>query len=540
MSIATLVVFCTLAGLVAAYMLRPRWRQLRVSMARFLIGLESRESRSLRFVPKAPLTSWSFWRQFLVLVSLLLAVGSLPVPVRLSTVGLWLVLDTSHSLSMRLDGEAAIDRLRREAVDVVERAVRAAGDAGLCIRISSFDVSVRHLWSGSDPAAAADQIDALEPLPRGTDLAVVQSLFDSQPDVDSCAINTIVVVSDLPAPEIRNAGERVLIWRDVGEPTDNVGIVGIDIVRNAATFRVEQIQVLAKSWLGGRPEIALEVLGAVGDEPELAVKAGPWRPDNVRVFTVDAPRAGTYRLELTSPDSLNAYLGDDHAAVDVPQYSGISVDWRVSDDGLVRLLGWERATADATFVVADRLPALAEKPGILVGSGFRDHPMSPVRFFSPHHPLLDGINLDVVEGIAPAAGELPEGFSKVLEGRSGTWVAARSEPRAVLLPGLPKLDETQPEVLSNRLFFNAVRWLLEGHGEAPSVTLMSEDGEVIEAGFDEGRTDRPAQNYGSLEDIGRAGLAPADTPRWYWFVAAAMLLLIVERLLSARGDSRWT
>jgi len=171
-----------LAGLVALYMARPRFRRRTLSAARFLAGLPVRETRRLAWSWHAPVTAPAFWLQLLVLALCLAAVAGAAwratgtAPARL---GVWLLVDTSHGMTTRQDGADRMAAARRgarvraggagfgaaQALDEddpgtgIALAVEAAlADAGM--DASEIDLIVPH-GSGS-PACDADEAAGLE------------------------------------------------------------------------------------------------------------------------------------------------------------------------------------------------------------------------------------------------------------------------------------------------------------------------------------------------------------------------------------------
>ncbi len=89
--------------------------------------------------------------------------------------------------------------------------------------------------------------------------------------------------------------------------------------------------------------------------------------------------------------------------------------------------------------------------------------------------MLNDVNLDVAEqaGIQGLAA-LPDGFLPVLSGEDQKiWIAARAEPPAVYVPGLPVFDDDNLSALSQTIFFNALRELLGQRTFPPLYSLTS-------------------------------------------------------------------
>jgi hypothetical protein len=551
MSAAAWALAGLLAGLVALYMARPRFRRRTLSAARFLAGLPVRDTRRLAWSWSAPLAAPAFWLQLLVLALCLAAVAGAAwratgvAPARL---GVWLLVDTSHGMTTRQDGADRMAAARREALSAVEAVAARAGNAALCFRLSAFDVARRDLLGDADAPAAAAALEDLAPRPAGTDLAVIAAALRAPP-ADGCAVTHAVVVTDRPAPD--PAAAVPVVWRDVSRPAPNLGLTGIAATRDPLTGAVEAVDVTTGAWGGADATPVVAVTGP--DGAAVAVETGPG-PDPSARFVPPAP--GTYVVTLAPG---GAYAGDDRAVVQVPATGRLAVDWRLPDSDWPERLGWAEpgaGEAPGLRVIADPADAGAggdgapAVPTLVVGGGWRPGARTTVGFFAEGHPLLDMVNLDALERAGPVAVPLPDGFAPVLlDSRGGALAAVRDDPPAALVPGLPAAVETgggSAGAVAATLFFDALRLLVGGSHRPIGVAVTTAGGTPVVRPEGEGETGHVPRSRGRIADIApvppgagpvpQAGPAPdgADgRPLWPWLVLAAAAVLAGERALAA-------
>jgi len=533
-----------LAGLVALYMARPRFRRRTLSAARFLAGLPVRETRRLAWSWHAPVTAPAFWLQLLVLALCLAAVAGAAwratgtAPARL---GVWLLVDTSHGMTTRQDGADRMAAARREALAAVDAVAARAEGAALCFRLSAFDVVRRDLLGDADAPAVAAALADLAPRPAGTDLAVVAAALRAPP-ADGCTVTHAVVVTDRAAPD--PAAAVPVVWRDVSRPAPNLGLTGVTAARDPLTGAVEAVGLATGAWGGADAAPTVAVVGP--DGAPVAVETGPG-PDPEARFVPPVP--GTYAVTLAPG---GAYTGDDRAVVEVPATGRLAVDWRLPDSAWPERLGWAAAGAGGApglRVTADPADAAADGDGapvptLVVGGGWRPGGRTAVGFFAEGHPLLDMVNLDALERAGPVAVPLPDGFAPVLlDDRGGALVAVRDEPPAALVPGLPTAAGTAggpADAVAATLFFDALRRLVGGSHRPLEVAVTTADGTPVVRPEGEGETGHVPRSRGRLADIAPvppgAGPVPggaAGRPLWPWLVLAAAAVLAGERALAA-------
>lgn len=527
--VALALLAAVLAALVVLYMSRPRFVRLRLSAARFLTGLPAPRKAGRRLALSAPLTSPPFYLQagvvLLLVVAVVLDMNDVSTRQSQGRIGVWLMVDTSYSMSTHQAGTSRMALAGETALSVLRHVSATAGRGDACVRISAFDLERRDLYAGPiDRANAA--IDGLAPRPFGTDLSLARP-EGPMPD-DGCPPTHLVVISDRPALE---PGTLPLVWLDIAEPVSNVAVEAIEPVRDPLDGQVRTVGVVVAAT-GERPQAQLTLTGPDGSvvarTPVEWPDTGPW------TFRFQPGVPGSYAATV---EPGGAYDGDDVAVFAVKDAGPVRIDWRVAGTERPTLAApWEAGGGTPTLRIAYDLDAGDGVPTLMIGPGLRPGTPSPVDLFLDRHPILDGVNLDLLDqaGMSPAT--LPAGFEPVAAHRDGSvWVAVRDEPRAVYLPALATGGSDGPDRAAVLLTANALRWLL-GERDAPAAPpdWLAVDGTPIAGAQGEAPLPDPPRSTGALDDL-RPGGAQQRVALWPWAVLLAALLLAVERAHGAFG-----
>jgi len=549
--VAAGLVAAALLGIVAAHMVRPS-EELRLSAARFFANLTGQTPPQSRWRLANPLTSMAFWLRLaavgLALAALLAACSSRRgAPTQ--GLGVWLVMDTSASLTAQ-QGDQARWALAQAAADAaLEQADAARGELPLCIRLFSFDLVLSaHGDALSTAASAREAVNRMAPRALGTDLSVVQSWLDTPVPGETCPPTHVVVISDQPAPAWANqaAGNPELVWQDIAQPVDNVGFTGLSALRDPLTGQVAEISVVIQAF--GRVPNGVHLTIRNPADEIIADEPAVWRADQTWRLAFALGEPGQYSLALEPAD---AYQLDDHAAIDLGAATELSVDCRLSDCQWFAGLGWNTTSRPAALAVVSNLEVPEpDIPTLVVGPGYElDQPTQPIRDFREGDPLLADLNFDVVELLGlPSQPGRPD-FLPVLRGANETiWLARRDEPPAVMIPGLPLTVEPGADDSAGRaslvIFFNSVRWLLRSRELPPLYTLTSAaepeaSGTRLALHPGEGDTAQAPRSLGSLEAITPGLTSSPDVPVWPLWLLAAVGLWALERILSGVRGDKW-
>ncbi len=541
--IAIPIMIAVAAGLVGIYMLRPQFRRKQISAARFLRRLDPPQRPAFRLslsIPRPPLPFYLQLSTVLLLLAALLSEWWGWRDTRAVPLGLWLLLDTSYSMSTRQGSERWAEAAQRQGHAAIDQAMATAtAVASPCFRISAFDVEVRTVYEGSDTEAAHDAIGTLQPRAAATNLGLVRAVAEPTPDDKGCHVTHVLVVSDMPAPAIPRRDAPRVVWSQVGVPVVNVGIADVITERNPLNGRVESVRVDVETSQGAAAGAEVRILGPAGQA--VALTPRDWKKVGRQRVRFTPSSAGTYQIRV---DQGGAYDGDDWAEIEIPeQPEAFTVACSPSTCAVAEALGWQ-VGSNASLVITDDFADVAGRSGLVLGRGYRWGEPSDVVVFNEGHPVLDGINFDVADraGMAASARELPPSFVPLLRGGDGNvWVAARGTPQAVYVPGPPTLDESKPEAsLSAAMFFNAVRWLLEETAtRAVPYRLRTPDGEEIQGSIEEHPGESPRRSAGEITDITPLPSAAARAPLWPYFVLVAAAIWLVDRLLVAATGSKW-
>ncbi len=525
------IVAASAAALIVAYMRKPRALQrLRLSSARFLTDFSPASRSHLALAPL--LLSPLFWIRMLffiaVAAAMLLVVRGNPA-LREARLGLRIVVDTTASMRVAdAAGGGAGSTRAAEAAALVAALLRdksaeaAAHNAGFCFRILAVDRDTRVVLPDS-------LADALVPRQTGGDPRLLENT--ARGEDAGCPPTHAVVVTDRRKPAIAAAADgRPVLWWQVGRPVPNDAIEAVTIDADPLIQGPVRVRFAVRHYgAAAAPREAL-VTGPDGAR----VPASETRcTRNAGEFCFEPPAPGRYTIALSGADP---FAGDDRAVVDVPDVKALAVDWRLRDipaPAALRL----GAGGEAIIVArAEDRPDIASRRAVLVGGAWSPHAGgSKLGYFNPDDPLLDSVNVDLLEQASPLPGPLPAGFIRAASVDGRDIVARRAEPRAAVIP--PPLRADAPAPLRNAsllLFANALRYVSADRAPPGKVTWIDADGhELPDVRFESD----------TAEDGDRSDLAAAIAPRtssrpddgpplWPWLVVLALAILAVERTLA--------
>ena len=226
--------------MVAIHMARPHFEPRLLSQARFFVDLQSAVETERRWRPGNPLRSYAFYLRLLFLLLLLLAFWLTFADYTTGqaetrpTIGLWLFMDTSASMSVIQNGQSRLLRAQAEASLVTVQALQAAENSDVCFRLSTFDLERRDWQAQADAPTLITALAQLEVRPLGTDLGLIRtaanelSLADAQNDlIFACPTTHLLVITDMPAPDWLAEIDIPIIWQDIAIPVNNVGFTDV-------------------------------------------------------------------------------------------------------------------------------------------------------------------------------------------------------------------------------------------------------------------------------------------------------------------------
>lgn len=511
-----------LAGLVVLHMLRPFFVPKVVSAARFFRQEDEEASAERRPTLTIPWRSRPFYVQtaaFACLVAALWPQGCRSEGERL---GVWLLLDTSASMSTRQAEGRRFDLARAQ----MERVLDDLGAVGVPVRfhLSTFDEVVTTQGTCLEAEEVRQALGRITERALGTDLAGLRGVLEAPSgplrptESSSCPLTHRLVVSDLPAPDwIGELGPEV-VWLDVATPVPNAGFVSLVPVRHLLSGKVKAVEVSARTF-GSVPGATLKLEDGGGRS--VFEQVIDWGGDGSwsRRFEL-AP--GRYVLTIAPG---GAYGYDDRAEIEVP-----------ADAGAPPRVGRLEELAAAEPV---------SEPWLVLGRGYGG-PEAPIGLFDQRSPLLGGLNLDVAARAGIAGVSLPDGFEPVLTGLGGdgdVWIALRRKPRAVLVPGLPRGSDDGVGRFSARAAANALRWLAAGRPPPALYTLTSArepepGGTRLALHPGEGKTDHEPSSRGAMADLRSVRTASKVTHWRRWLAGAVALFLLEQSLLGWWGGWR--
>lgn len=511
-------------GALAWYLQRPVPRDLRLSFARLLPDPPRTQSPTPRFALMPPIRSAEFW---LHLGAVCLAVAAIWADWRVRSavsdpsIGLRIVLDVSHSMSVADAGQTRFDLARAAAMSEAETARRATGGAEYCDELILVARSIIQ-------EAGLDGLPSAELRREGGD--VLRLVEAARMEDDLCAITHVVILTDAPRPALSLVEDTpAMRWLQIGEPAANAALTEVRhlpprlngtpaaLLLTVETFGVLPLPSLIVTGPGGalRPEL----------EPSLD------RPGRF-VARFEPGSAGRY---IASLDGGGAYPGDDRLVFDLDETQELAIDWRLSalaaPPGVTRREGAPLVVTDLAGLAA----APPDKAVLVTYSGWNGRASRRIGTFVEDRALLDAINFDVLERRLPrpVSGRLPEGFSPILTDESGAVIVARRiGPPGILVPEPLVGSDTDVTNLSLTMFFSALQELA-GMGETPLPARwqMADDVEIVEA-WKEADTARPLAPATGEFAYAPVPTAGPDAPIWPTLLALALGLLLIERFLS--------
>lgn len=563
--IAVWLVGGAIAGLVVLYLTNPYYERFELSAARFFETTETHSEPMFKLRFKSLLLSHAFYLQLAMLLLLLLALVLTQYRQRVTsegeTIGVWIALDRSASMSTRQGGRTRME-LAHDAVDELVAQLRdVEDDAHICLRLATFDLEA----TLDGQAYTLDQISAAAARvlhsQLGTDLQQVKAIIaKGRASADAvCPLTHLVVLSDRSAPEwlndlVAGNGDQeedpiVVVWQTVGEPLPSVGITnitggGADPFSGGAAVNIELTAYLA-------PPSTLIITVSDPDGQSILQEPVQWGQTKTHIVSFTPQRSGAYTIEL-SDDGVYAY--DDRVTIVVDTSQQLRVDWRLADRTLPDLFGWQQDSATPHLRVQEYPAEIGDVPTLLVADLYASSAPSfgEIDYFDERSPLLEGASLDVIEQI-PAHGLPQPPIGELLPALYGLnnkyLLAASDEPLAAVIPGLPigvpaPSGNPNLDALSATLFFNAVRFLLQERKPPALYTVTTPeeplpDGNRLVLHPDEGNTGMVAQGFGAWADIEPVSGVAVDQPIWPYLIAATAMVVTIERGLAAYGGPRW-
>ncbi len=543
----TILITAGLVILVLLYMTYPRFLRRRVSAARFFRDLPPPRKGQARLRQGKLELTLPFFLQLFVLILLLAAVFFTDKKLKgheAEGLGVWFIVDTSASMSTLQGNKPRMAAALREVELAVDQAQKAAKNKELCFRLSAMDLERRDLILRGNASGIRQAVQDLKPRPLGTDLGIIRRAFQSLKDrsqlKDHCQVIHILVVTDIPDPGwLWESGDIEVVWRDVGQPVDNVGFTNIRASRNPLTGLASEVLIEVTAFGTAPANTGLLVTAPDGTQvmdEELKWQQGQFWLGRFTPFAV-----GEYRLQL-SPGG--AYVFDDTAVIKIDEGQLIRVDWQLPDRRLLREMAWIEDKTNPHLRVTSNRTIPMDIPTLIIGPGYtmtgsRDTEPVVIRDFMETSPLLADVNLDAVETLNLEGFELPENFQPVLRGIDGkAWLAQAESPLRAFVPGLPTGTDDVLGRFSATVFFNAVRWLLQKR-DLPALYTLTSPLEPTPAANrlalhkDEGNTQRVPRSSGKLENLKPITGKGAGIPLWPILVMAAVVLFLIERILAA-------
>jgi hypothetical protein len=522
-----------IGALVVIQMARIRAKPSRQSAARFFANLPPPQKRAPILRISHLLLSRAFWLQLAVLLFALLAACTVEVRSPLSDadrIGVWLLVDTSASMSTVQNGETRMAAAQLSALATLQHVSQLQSEQPHCWRMSSFDVELReNVPATTNVELVASALRDLAARPVGTNLnAVRQGVSALAEQQLSCPITHAVVISDQPAPVwVAETKSPVMIWLDIGVPVDNIGFTHITAVRDPLSGLTREVQVEVTAYGRAPADAQLTITAPSG---AIETRIAQWQR-NLWTETFKPAQPGHYALRVVPG---GAYKLDDEASIDIDDVQAIRVDWQHPDKqwlGALTQAGWVETRAQPQLRVLAWPAPLDDVPTLWVGTGYSAQgSRAEIQDFYEPSPLLAELNFDVVESLGLPSVPAPPGFTPVLRGTSGgIWLAQRDQPLAAYVPGLPTNGDDNLGRFSTTVFFNALRWLLQTR--APRA--------VVQPLADEGNTALTPVSYRSVNDIQPTPAVGAQQPWWPYLLAMLSLVFIGERALMLFGGDRW-
>lgn len=530
MTLPVLFIVGCFAALLIWYMRRPNFTRLRLSAARFMPPLPPAQSSRTRWVPTAPMLHWRFYLRSAILGLLVAAcfIFSTRAINEGRAVNLSIIVDTSHS--MGVDGRRSANRVTEVLNALANHLSDLAKDAKVCFVLREVDVSVREIATPSIEA-----LKSYKPTVRPEGADGTRLLNAAAMPSETCRPLQSVILTDRPAPAGLLASLEVpTIWLDLSKPSDNVGFVKLR--GHAAPLDQHESPVVEISHYGkAPPQLSVEIKSVNGVKlvPVDVSLPSPWQ------LKIDVPD-GPVRLTLIPG---GAYGGDDRLIFTAQAAAPLKVKWKISDLLMPQIFSRDASLVDSTetptLLVAPLSPGVESEivgptvfvyPGIDVSASDREK--RRLGLFVEGSGLLAAVNFDLLEERMRPLDVTPLNFSPIVQDSQGDIViAAHSNPRAVLIPGpYTTLDENGRRLWLT-LLFNSLRWVLKDGDQVTPAEFVDSNGKIISNAVLESDTAAPERSVGAIEDIQPILHGKNEIPVWPWLVAAAALLLAIERMV---------
>jgi hypothetical protein len=440
------------------------------------------------------------------------------------------VADVSHSMTAAIPEVKASEVLSAALAEIADRLSALDPPPGSCIVYREVGAGIRERIL-TEPG----QLRRLRPEIQQAGAPAANLLAALRRTTPNCLAPQTIVITDLPMPAIPEAADPgSLIWIDVSQVRSNVGIASLSSLGSA--LEAASTLVVEIAGYGAPPgALTLSVETQVGQE----------------IYTVDTTGRPPWRIPIGLPSEEavltltpgGAYGGDDRVRVRLGAAQRLLVDWRLSDIPMPSLPGWlavvsgEMADLRVMEVSATETGSLGilDIPTVFVYPGLWSADTAPsgegLGVFIERNPLLLDVNLDVLELSARPFPEMDPTMTPILRDAQGAPIVAfGAAPRRVVIPGPVAEPDAQVSALSLTLLFNALRWVQDTDTSDVVLQHLAPDGIVIENALFESNTFETPGSIGSLEALALSEGETHPAPLWPWFVFAATLILLAERV----------
>ena len=518
-------------ALVAIHMARPKVKRTRISSAAFFKNLPAPRLSGGRLTWGKPELTGAFLLRLLVFLLIVAALFAHLLQWRVHRsdhVGLWVLLDTSASMSA--GNHASSERAKRELNSILEQISQQFPGAATSFRISAFDLERRDLPPVETSDALANAMAGLQPRMLGTDPGLVRAILET-PFPEN--VTHLLVLSDQPAPDI---ADPRLIWRCVGGKLPNAGMGSLSVIPDVFTGGALEVLVGLNAF-GPARSAGFTVTGP-DDKPLLTLDPIPWQgdPENSgAAWTLRFPieQAGTYTLAMTGEDG---YPVDDRIELDLDPGGNLKVNWQAPPNPLFDALNWRQDVEDPALTVTTSPDKNLDGPSMILAKMNAADAVTEIGTFREGHALLADINLDALEQLGLQGIVLPPGFRSVVSTTQGQSLIAESDDQnTILIPAFPERSDQEAEKITTTLFFNATRALFQSGQNRKILSLTSpaepEPGpNRIAIHPNEGNLWREPVSVGSTENLAQTGDMTQRYPLWALFLVLAALVMIVERI----------
>ena len=532
-------------GVIGYHMVRPNYRDIRLSMAHLMPQPPQSQAPKRKFSLRALVASVQFWLRLLCvsLVGLALYPMAIPSGFDESSAGHFrVVLDVSGSMAA-IDGRQSrmeqAKMLAGDAVAAIETILESGGSAG-CYDLVTV-AGGQKLYSATQASQVIQDAEAV--LEGGNFHNLLNALTVSGRGTCAGTPTHSIIVTDLP----QNAGANAdfdghVIWQQVGAPSPNLAIW--EVVVNTGTLRSgDPSLVLRVAEFGNSPSKPIASMSHPSGQTDLAMIPDPARENG---WEIEFPFMGAGNYAFTIND-IGGLSTDNRVAFELGEIGDIAIDWRLSEPSRPGFLG-DPADNTETIFVANYDLASAELPNdpfVLTYSGWNGARPQNIGAFMRDHPILDGVNFDVLEAMAPQPvnPQSAHPLNSVVrpEAGDGVWVAIRENPRGAIVPAPVNSANQDVSRLSKLIFYNALAWVADG-AATQSLPLRYEtaDGKVIPNARAESNTARQLAAPGNLALLQEPPVAPAlddgeartTFGLWApWVFLAVLCVMLLERLV---------